>query len=101
MNKFHPSAIMMAIADGLAGRRKHKRTEGAGVWRARERINAERMAQAERLKDAKPPIFTRQQRRAADRHEVKRMSMTPTQEAYLNMHGKMPIYPTSTFVNGV
>ena len=49
----------------------HLAAPGAGVERAQLRLEAERQATAERLKDAPPPAVTRQQLRAQSRAVIK------------------------------
>lgn len=70
---------------------------GAGIARAKARLAAHREAQAERLKDAAPPVMTRQRRRQSERYDSH--FETPTQRAYRAVKGQLPTHPKSTFVH--
>lgn len=90
---------MMAIPAGYFGSSRKSEKPGPGKARAIARIAEHRAAQAERLKDAPAPQITRQQRRAEDRYQKRRFSLTAVQQAHINMTGEMPDYPRTTFVN--
>lgn len=91
--------MLMGITPGFFGSSPRSSEPGAGEKRARDRLTAHRNTQAERLKDAEPPVVTRQQRRAEQRKQEKQLRLTPAQTAFVHRTGKRPTYPKATFVN--
>ncbi len=93
--------MLMGIPVGYFGSGAKSDKPGPGKARAIDRLAAHRKAQADRLKDAPAPEKTRQQRRADLRRWDKMAKPTATQAAHINMTGKMPTYPRTTFVNSL
>lgn len=92
---------LMNIPVGHFGSSRKSDKPGPGKARAAARLAAHRADQAERLKDATEPLFpSRQQRRAEERYQKRRFSLTASQQAHINMTGEMPTYSRKTFVNG-
>lgn len=91
------SILSVALGDGYQTRGFLE--GGGGVQRARARLDAHRKAQAERLKDARWPLMTRQQARAESRRWMKKNIPTAVQRAFFAVNFDWPSYSRRTFVN--